>query len=158
MSQTNGATNRGQQSSSSGGYRQVFLLSGRRRKKSKTYIIGNDPFDISRGNCIAKLKSNVLGTQFTAIRSPLNLFLLNEINLDPIFRINTNGRRQEIASIIYVKYFNYFHNFSNCFSSNNFQETNVLGFKGPRKMTALIPRYDQVSFLSYKLLNQLTYH
>lgn len=48
--------------------RQVFVLSGRRRKKSKTYLIGNDPFDISRGNCIAKLKSNVLGTQFTAIR------------------------------------------------------------------------------------------
>lgn len=64
--QTNGAANRVQPST--GGYRQVFLLSGRRRKKSKTYIIGNDPFDISRGNCIAKLKSNVLGTQFTAIR------------------------------------------------------------------------------------------
>ena len=47
---------------------QVFLLSGRRRKKSKTYLISNDPFDITRNNCIAKLKSNVLGTQFHAIR------------------------------------------------------------------------------------------
>ncbi len=62
VSKTMGSNNR------QSGYRQVFLLSGRRRKKSKTYIIGNDPFDISRGNCIAKLKSNVLGTQFTAIR------------------------------------------------------------------------------------------
>lgn len=106
-----GSANRQSQSSSgSGGYRQVFLLSGRRRKKSKTYIIGNDPFDISRGNCIAKLKSNVLGTQFTAIR------------------MISNGQRQEVASIIY--------------------ETNVLGFKGPRKMTALIPKYDQINTLS----------
>ncbi|XP_054159639.1 tubby protein-like [Oppia nitens] len=88
---------------------QVFLLSGRRRKKSKTYIIGNDPFDISRGNCIAKLKSNVLGTQFTAIR------------------INSSGQRQEIATIIY--------------------ETNVLGFKGPRRMTVLIPKYEQLNNL-----------
>jgi hypothetical protein len=63
VSKTMGSNNR-----QSVSYRQVFLLSGRRRKKSKTYIIGNDPFDISRGNCVAKLKSNVLGTQFTAIR------------------------------------------------------------------------------------------
>lgn len=48
--------------------RQVFLLSGRRRKKSKTYLISCDPFDITRANCIAKLKSNVIGTQFNTIR------------------------------------------------------------------------------------------
>lgn len=48
--------------------RQVFLLCGRRRKKSKTYLIGLDPFDISRMNCVAKLKSNVIGTQFRAVR------------------------------------------------------------------------------------------
>ncbi len=65
VSKTMGSNNR---QSGNVSYRQVFLLSGRRRKKSKTYIIGNDPFDISRGNCVAKLKSNVLGTQFTAIR------------------------------------------------------------------------------------------
>ncbi|CAG2169218.1 unnamed protein product [Oppiella nova] len=69
MIKGNDSGSRGPHTSSNiGGYRQVFILSGRRRKKSKTYIIGNDPFDISRGNCIAKLKSNVLGTQFTAIR------------------------------------------------------------------------------------------
>lgn len=50
------------------GGRKVFVLSGRRRKKSKTYLIGNNAFDISRDRCLAKLKSNVLGTQFTAIR------------------------------------------------------------------------------------------
>ncbi|CAG2106727.1 unnamed protein product [Medioppia subpectinata] len=107
----NDSGSRGSHTSSNiGGYRQVFVLSGRRRKKSKTYIIGNDPFDISRGNCIAKLKSNVLGTQFTALRI-----------------MNQSGQRQEISTIIY--------------------ETNVLGFKGPRRMTALIPKYDQINAL-----------
>ncbi|RWS30756.1 tubby-related protein 3-like protein [Leptotrombidium deliense] len=86
--------------------RQIFLLGGRRRKRSKTYLIGNDPFDITRDNCIAKLKSNVLGTQFNAIK------------------MNTDGQRYEIVSILY--------------------ETNVLGFKGPRKMTALIPKNPEV--------------
>ena len=53
---------------SKGNYKQVFLLSGRRRKKSKTYLISNEPYDISRKNCIGKVKSNVLGTQFSGFR------------------------------------------------------------------------------------------
>ncbi|XP_027201481.2 tub domain-containing protein ktub [Dermatophagoides pteronyssinus] len=85
--------------------KKVFVLSGRRRKKSKTYLIGNNAFDISRDRCIAKLKSNVLGTQFTSIR------------------LHSNGVRHEISSITY--------------------ETNVLGFKGPRKMTIIIPKPDE---------------
>ncbi|OTF76623.1 tubby-related protein 3-like protein [Euroglyphus maynei] len=64
--------------------KKVFVLSGRRRKKSKTYLIGNNAFDISRDHCIAKLKSNVLGTQFTAIR------------------LHSNGVRYENVSITYV--------------------------------------------------------
>ena len=64
--------------------KKVFVLSGRRRKKSKTYLIGNNAFDISRDRCIAKLKSNVLGTQFTSIR------------------LHSNGVRHEISSITYV--------------------------------------------------------
>lgn len=56
--------------------RKVFVLSGRRRKKSKTYLIGNNAFDISRDRCIAKLKSNVLGTQFTAFRYGSKLLFL----------------------------------------------------------------------------------
>lgn len=69
---------------SSGLNRQVFLLSGRRRKKSKTYLIACDPFDITRTNCIAKLKSNVIGTQFTTIR------------------IVANQQRLDHATIVYV--------------------------------------------------------
>lgn len=58
----------GRRPSTGSGNRQAFLLCGRRRKKSKTYLIGSDPFDISRDNCVAKVKSNVLGTQFNALR------------------------------------------------------------------------------------------
>ena len=67
-------TSSGSGTSGSGGLgtsrpsRQVFLLVGRKRKRSKTYLIGLDPFEISRINCVAKLKSNVIGTQFRAVR------------------------------------------------------------------------------------------
>ncbi|KPP79052.1 tubby protein-like, partial [Scleropages formosus] len=67
--------------------KRVFLMAGRKRKKSKTsnYLISVDPTDLSRDteSYIGKLRSNVLGTKFT--------------------------------------------------------EKNVLGFKGPRKMTVIIP-------------------
>ena len=88
--------------------RKVFMLSGRRRKKSKTYLIGNNAFDISRQHSLAKLKSNVIGTQFTAIR------------------IEPSGGRHEVVSVTY--------------------ETNVLGFKGPRKMTVIVPKPDEVNY------------
>ena len=67
--------------------RQVFLLSGRRRKKSKTYLISCNPFEITRMNSIAKLKSNVIGTQFNTIR------------------ILHTGQRLDYATIIYVSFF-----------------------------------------------------
>lgn len=49
--------------------KKVFLLGGRKRKKSKTsnYVISYDPTDLSRnaeGFC-GKLRSNVFGTSFT---------------------------------------------------------------------------------------------
>src|SRR5689334_10078069 len=59
---------------------QAFLLCGRRRKKSKTYLIGCDPFDISRNNCVAKLKSNVLGTQFNALRHVQKVFYIPQFS------------------------------------------------------------------------------
>lgn len=63
-------------SSSSSGSRQAFLVCGRRRKKSKTYLIGLDPFDISRANSVAKLKSNIIGTEFRSFRSVFFYFSL----------------------------------------------------------------------------------
>ena len=49
--------------------KKVFLLAGRKRKKSATsnYLMTTDPTDLSRaGDCfIGKLRSNMMGTQFT---------------------------------------------------------------------------------------------
>ncbi|NWU72091.1 TULP3 protein, partial [Pterocles burchelli] len=96
--------------------RKTFLLAGRKRKKSKTsnYLISVDPTDLSREgeSFIGKLRSNLMGTKFTVYDhgvSPVKAQGLME-------KANT---RQELAAICY--------------------ETNVLGFKGPRKMSVIIP-------------------
>ncbi|KAK9701715.1 Tub family [Popillia japonica] len=94
--------------------KKVFLLAGRKRKKSATsnYLISTDPTDLSRGaeSFVGKLRSNLLGTQFTVFdngRSP------RKGPMDDVLP------RQELAAVIY--------------------DTNVLGFKGPRKMTVILP-------------------
>ncbi|XP_061448155.1 tubby-related protein 2 isoform X2 [Rhineura floridana] len=96
--------------------RKRFIMSGRKRKKSKTsnYLISLDPIDLSRDgeNYIGKVRSNVLGTKFTVFD--------NGINPDKkTFVPETAQLRQELVAVCY--------------------ETNVLGFRGPRKMTVIIP-------------------
>ncbi|XP_073795855.1 tubby-related protein 1-like isoform X7 [Danio rerio] len=97
--------------------KKVFLLAGRKRKKSATsnYLISIDATDLSRGgdNFIGKLRSNLMGTKFTVFD--------NGLNPDRALRDMSNAR-QELVAIIY--------------------ETNVLGFKGPRKMSVVIPGMD----------------
>ncbi|KAB7494212.1 Tubby-like protein [Armadillidium nasatum] len=92
--------------------KKVFLLAGRKRKKSTTsnYLISADPTDLSRGgdSFCGKLRSNLLGTQFTIFD-----------NTDGNKKGEKPTCKQEVAAIIY--------------------ETNLLGFKGPRKMTVLLP-------------------
>ncbi|XP_038636544.1 tubby-related protein 3-like isoform X9 [Scyliorhinus canicula] len=96
--------------------KKLFLLAGRKRKKSKTsnYLISVDATDLSReaDSYVGKLRSNLMGTKFTIYDNGVNpakaIGLLDEANT-----------RQELAAICY--------------------ETNVLGFKGPRKMTVVIP-------------------
>ncbi|XP_052808247.1 tubby protein-like isoform X7 [Mya arenaria] len=91
--------------------KRVFLLAGRKRKKSKTsnYLLSTDPIDLTRSgeNFVGKLRSNLLGTQFT----------LYDNGENPKQGMET--ARKELIGIVY--------------------ETNVLGFKGPRKMTIIIP-------------------
>ncbi|XP_071452538.1 protein king tubby isoform X2 [Hetaerina americana] len=96
--------------------KKVFLLAGRKRKKSTTsnYLISTDPTDLSRcgESFVGKLRSNLLGTHFTVFdngHSPRQTGLPSE----------RNHTRQELAAVVY--------------------ETNVLGFKGPRKMTVILP-------------------
>ncbi|XP_017576696.1 tubby-related protein 1-like isoform X2 [Pygocentrus nattereri] len=94
--------------------KKVFLLAGRKRKKSTTsnYLISTDPTDLSRGgeNFVGKLRSNLMGTKFTVFD--------NGLHPDRALPDMSNAR-QELAAIIY--------------------ETNVLGMKGPRRMTVIIP-------------------
>ncbi|KAG4074061.1 hypothetical protein HA402_014266 [Bradysia odoriphaga] len=89
--------------------KRVFLLAGRKRKKSKTsnYIISCDPTDLSRqaDGFVGKLRSNVFGTTFFVY--------------DNGSKISSEQARQDMAVIIY--------------------DTNILGFKGPRNMTVLLP-------------------
>ncbi|NP_001016482.1 tubby-related protein 1 [Xenopus tropicalis] len=98
--------------------KKVFLLAGRKRKKSKTsnYLISIDATDLSRGgeNFIGKLRSNLMGTKFTVFDNGASPDKANS---------DWSNVRQELAAIVY--------------------ETNVLGFKGPRKMTVLIPGMDE---------------
>ncbi|XP_068125522.1 tubby-related protein 1-like isoform X3 [Hyperolius riggenbachi] len=98
--------------------KKVFLLAGRKRKKSKTsnYLISIDATDLSRGgdNFIGKLRSNLMGTKFTVFDNGANPDRANS---------DWSNVRQELSAIVY--------------------ETNVLGFKGPRKMTVLIPGMDE---------------
>ena len=53
--------------------KKVFLLAGRKRKKSATsnYLMTTDPTDLSRAgdSFVGKLRSNVMGTQFTIFDS-----------------------------------------------------------------------------------------
>ncbi|CAG9823064.1 unnamed protein product [Phaedon cochleariae] len=95
--------------------KKVFLLAARKRKKSATsnYLVSTDPTDLSRSaeSFVGKLRSNLLGTQFTVFDGGVS-----PRKADPKEGVLP---RQELASVIY--------------------DTNVLGFKGPRKMTVLIP-------------------
>ncbi|KAM7381828.1 hypothetical protein PAMA_012608 [Pampus argenteus] len=96
--------------------KRVFLMAGRKRKKCKTsnYLISTNLTNLSRDtSCyIGKLRSNVLGTKFTVYDGGENP------EKKPFIK-ECDSVRQELAAICY--------------------ETNVLGFKGPRKMTVIIP-------------------
>ncbi|XP_077358274.1 tubby protein homolog isoform X2 [Festucalex cinctus] len=96
--------------------KRVFLMAGRKRKRSKTsnYLISTDPTNLTRDtSCyIGKLRSNALGTKFIVYDAGENP------DKKPFIK-ECDSVRQELAAICY--------------------ETNVLGFRGPRKMTVIIP-------------------
>nr|CAB3267380.1 tubby-related protein 3-like [Phallusia mammillata] len=99
--------------------KKTFILAGRKRKRSKTsnYLISVDATDLSRGgeSFIGKLRSNIMGTKFTVYDQGIKWG-------NPGIATDRSNLREELASICY--------------------ETNVLGFKGPRKMTVIIPGMD----------------
>ncbi|XP_061486386.1 tubby-related protein 1 isoform X1 [Rhineura floridana] len=76
--------------------KKVFLLAGRKRKKSKTsnFLVSIDPTDLSRDgeNFIGKLRSNLMGTRFTAFDNGINP---DRANAD------WSNVRQELAAVVY---------------------------------------------------------
>nr|XP_031526631.1 tubby-related protein 3 isoform X4 [Vicugna pacos] len=96
--------------------RKIFLLAGRKRKKSKTsnYLISTDPTDLSREgeSYVGKLRSNLMGTKFTVYDHGVSPAKAQGL-------VEKAYTRQELAAVCY--------------------ETNVLGFKGPRKMSVIVP-------------------
>lgn len=94
-----------------------FLLSARKRKKSKTsnYLISIDLDDTSRqsGNYFGKLRSNFVGTEFTVYDCGVKP---SEVTGAP----DGPQARCELGAVLY--------------------QYNVLGTRGPRKMTAVVPR------------------
>lgn len=72
--------------------KKVFVLAGRKRKKSKTsnYVISCDPTDLSRqaDGFVGKLRSNIFGTTFYAY--------------DNGSKTNPGQPRLDLAAIIYV--------------------------------------------------------
>ena len=58
--------------------KKVFLLGAKKRKKTATssYIISTDPTNVSKNACVAKLRSNMMGTRL--IINPLQLLINNE--------------------------------------------------------------------------------
>lgn len=79
----------------------MFLLAGRKRKKSATsnYLISADPTDLSRGgeSFCGKLRSNLLGTQFT-------IYDGGEGRKKTLSSTTTDKQssRQELCAVIYV--------------------------------------------------------
>ncbi|XP_037055628.1 tubby-related protein 2 isoform X1 [Peromyscus leucopus] len=97
-----------------------FLLAGRKRKICKTsnYLISLDPKDMSRNgnNFVGKVRSNILGTKFTIFD--------NGVNPHRNYWIPDSTRIREKLGVV-------------CY------ESNVLGFRGPRKMTVILPGMDR---------------
>ncbi|KAJ3357629.1 hypothetical protein GGF32_000921 [Allomyces javanicus] len=95
------------------GQQRFFVMSARKLKKrnGSTYGIYLAPLDqIQKSSALAKVRSNFLGTAFT-ITAP--------VRDAPRPRDGAVKPREELAAVLY--------------------EPNILGFKGPRKMTILLP-------------------
>ncbi|CAH8613660.1 unnamed protein product [Schistosoma mattheei] len=110
---------------------KFFLLAARRRKRSTTsnYVISCDATNLSRDaiSFAGKLRSNFLGTHFTVygceskLRDSESLNSGDKVNDSGSITTTTKTHNMlELAAIIY--------------------DTNVLGFKGPRRMTIILPR------------------
>lgn len=105
---------------------RTFLLSARKRKKSKSsyYLISTSKMidEDDRADVVAKVRSNFIGTTFTLYDDggdPDKSKLLHgdSTGIEP--EQSAPPIRRELGCVLY--------------------EPNVLGFKGPRRMTVALP-------------------
>eukprot|EP01025_Chloroclados_australasicus_P004926 TRINITY_DN11354_c0_g1_i1.p1 TRINITY_DN11354_c0_g1~~TRINITY_DN11354_c0_g1_i1.p1 ORF type:complete len:508 (+),score=56.59 TRINITY_DN11354_c0_g1_i1:220-1743(+) len=103
-----------------------FLLAARKRRASKTanYLISLDEQDMDRqsGTFFGKVRANFVGTEFTVYDRGFNP------SRDP------RGEQGPVGSLA-----------PRCEYAHVAYEMNMLGTKGPRKMTAIIPKVDRIS-------------
>lgn len=97
-----------------------FLLAAKKRTKNKTsnYMISMDKNNVGgkeSASYLGKVRSNFVGTEFVGYDKGLNPKDLDEESAS----ISMMSVRQELCAVFY--------------------ESNILGSKGPRKMTAVIP-------------------
>jgi len=96
-----------------------FLLSARKRKKSKTanYVISLESDNMSRHSTtyMGKVRSNFIGTEFTIFDKGMSQEEAKKSKQD----LGLHGLRQEMGFCTY--------------------ESNILGAKGPRKMHVIVP-------------------
>ncbi|PAA50614.1 hypothetical protein BOX15_Mlig032228g1, partial [Macrostomum lignano] len=92
--------------------KRIFVLAARRRKKSSTsnYLISCDPTNLARAG-----ESFVGKLRSNFLGTAFTVF----DNGESPKRVGTESSRRELAAVTY--------------------ETNVMGFRGPRKMTVIVP-------------------
>ncbi|KER28905.1 hypothetical protein T265_04367 [Opisthorchis viverrini] len=132
--------------------RKFFLLAARRRKRSATsnYVISCDATDLSRraDSFAGKLRSNFLGTQFVIYgdSAGIGCGVVGKRSKRPDLAL---GNRSRASLRSTESSFEFTDDSSWTGATDDLRElaaiiydTNVLGFKGPRKMTILIPQLD----------------
>ncbi|CAJ0929503.1 unnamed protein product [Ranitomeya imitator] len=153
-----------------GEHKRLFLMAGRKRKKCKTsnYLISVDPTDLSKGgeSVIGKVRADKVRlrrsrsvktrrgrhgmkmggpgprrpSDRTAVGPPLTPVIPWSNMFGTKFTIFDNGVNPEKQPFVQEK-----ESLRQELVSVSYQETNVLGFKGPRKMAVIIPGMNQDS-------------
>eukprot|EP00906_Rhabdomonas_costata_P033365 RCo047022 len=100
--------------------KNLFLMASIKRKQNKTsnYLISLDPDDLNRdsGHYYGKLRANFVGTEFIIFDKGEKPSRMGGSSAGL-------GARQEVGAVLY--------------------DRNILGTKGPRKMTVLLPAVDE---------------
>jgi len=100
-----------------------FLLSARKTQSNggSTYIISTNRSGVADASgIIGYVRSNFVGTAFAIYDNGINPF---SQSLNAVSNMDSNQIRQELGAVVY--------------------EPNILGFKGPRKMTIVLHRMDK---------------